>query len=172
MISSLVSRISGACTVKDFIKGAVLATDAAELLGGRTPTLTLAAIALKHEYEARAECAFVGVGYHFDVDGRIAEIGTQLRAVCQWFSRKNRRFSALDATVVITNRLGQCGFLAGIAALAEAEPEKLGKGHSTRIERVRQGSAGGGGEVVGFVVDVGSVKNGAPGQKNEAHQKR
>jgi hypothetical protein len=92
-------------TVKDFIKGAVLATEAAELLGGRTPTLTLAALALKHEYEVKAECAFVGVGYHFDVKNRCREIAAEVRALAWWFTGSIRRSTELDARVVITNRL-------------------------------------------------------------------
>jgi hypothetical protein len=94
-----------ACTVKDYIKGAVLAADAAELLSGLTPTLTYTAIALKHEYETQAECAFLGVGYHFDVRKRAAEIEAEVDAVSSWFGHQTRRTSRLAAYVVIMNRL-------------------------------------------------------------------
>lgn len=61
---------SEACTVKDYIKGAVLATEALEMLGGRTATLSLVALGLNHQFEVLAECAFVGVGYHFWSGGK------------------------------------------------------------------------------------------------------
>ena len=32
--------------------------------------LALTALALKHEFETRAECGFIGTGYHFDVRRR------------------------------------------------------------------------------------------------------
>lgn len=96
---------SSACTVKDFIKGATLATEAVELLGGRTPTLTLTALALKHEYEARAECAFVGAGYHFDVNAREEEIDRDVEIIANWFEESARRRAQCDALVVILNRI-------------------------------------------------------------------
>ena len=51
---------ANASNTADLIHGAVLAGDAAELLAGRTPILTLSALALKHEFETRAECEFRG----------------------------------------------------------------------------------------------------------------
>lgn len=94
-----------ACTVKDYIKGAVLATEALELLGGRTPTMSLVALGLKHQYEAQAECAFVGVGYHFDVKSRVAEIQRDVDVICEWFGARRRKESGLSAQVSILNRL-------------------------------------------------------------------
>jgi hypothetical protein len=43
------------------IQGAVMATDALELLGDKTPTTSIAALALKHELEVTAEVQFLGV---------------------------------------------------------------------------------------------------------------
>jgi hypothetical protein len=96
---------SSARTVTDFILGSVLATDAVELLGGETPTLTLAALALKHEFEVRAECSFIGVGYHFNVDERVREIQDTIAVFSKWFSHETRRSAKLNAVVVILNRL-------------------------------------------------------------------
>ena len=43
------------------IQGAVMATDALELLGDKTPTTSIAALALKHQLEVTAEVQFLGV---------------------------------------------------------------------------------------------------------------
>ncbi|MFM8442782.1 MAG: hypothetical protein ACKN9W_05480, partial [Methylococcus sp.] len=94
-------------TVQDFIQGAVLATEAAELLSGMTPNLTLQALLLKHEFEARAECAFVGVGYHFDVKTRAEEIEQEVKAVSRWFAKNKQRESELHSLVTIMNRLAK-----------------------------------------------------------------
>jgi hypothetical protein len=92
-------------TIRDFVVGAVFTTDAAELMGGRTPMLTLLSLTLKHEFETRAECGFVGAGYHFDVRSRTDEIELESEAVCSAFVAPARRLSALNAQSVILNRL-------------------------------------------------------------------
>lgn len=92
-------------TIRNFVLGAVFTTDATELLGGRTPMLTLLALTLKHEFETRAECGFVGAGYHFDVRSRTDEIELESEAVCSAFVAPARRLSALNAQSVILNRL-------------------------------------------------------------------
>jgi hypothetical protein len=98
---------NSAVTVKDFIKGAVLAGGAVEMLAGKTPTLTISALVLMHDYEARAECAFVGVGYHFDVKRRAAEIAREVQIVSGRFARRTVHRVMLDARVVIMNRLAK-----------------------------------------------------------------
>lgn len=90
---------------EEFIKSAVLATDAGEVLGGQTPTLTLSAVALRHELEVKAETAFVGVGYHFDVEKRIDEIEHEIRQISNWFTKKVRKKALLDAQVFILNKI-------------------------------------------------------------------
>lgn len=92
-------------TVTKFIRGAVLATDATELLGGKTPTLTLSGLALKHEFEVKAECAFVGAGYHFGVTQRLKELDLEVSAVTRWFHAKNQKRSSWDAKASIVNLL-------------------------------------------------------------------
>jgi hypothetical protein len=96
---------SDASTVNGFIRGAVLSTNACELLGGKTPTLTYSALALKHEYETRAECAFIGVGYHFNVEDRQKEIAHEVAVVSVWFADETRQRAELDAAIVILNRI-------------------------------------------------------------------
>lgn len=96
---------SRASTLADSIRAAVLATDAVELLGGRTPALTLSGLALKHEMEVRAECAFVGAGFHFEVGRRLEAIEAEISAVAEWFEDDRRQHAALDARAGVINRL-------------------------------------------------------------------
>lgn len=94
-----------AATVQDSIRAAVLATDAVELLGGRTPALTFSGLALKHEMEVRAECSFVGAGFHFEVCLRLEAIEAEIAAVSDWFEDDRRQHAALDARAGVINRL-------------------------------------------------------------------
>jgi len=92
-------------TVMEFIRGAVLAVESTELLGGKTPTLTLVGLSLKHEFEVKAECAFVGVGYHFGLRRRLEELGAEVAAITRWFHEGIRKKAAGDAKASILNRL-------------------------------------------------------------------
>jgi hypothetical protein len=107
--AALLQRVDGlrknANTVMECIRGAVLAVEATELLGGRTPTLTLSGLSLKHEFEVKAECAFVGAGYHFSLKRRLDEISAEVRSVTQWFYEDNQKKSEWDARASILNRL-------------------------------------------------------------------
>jgi len=92
-------------TVEECIRGAVLATDALELLGFRTPTLALQALELKQWFETKAEVAFVGVGHHFQLTRRFKEIERETQVAARFHSRGRRDAAALDASVTIANRL-------------------------------------------------------------------
>lgn len=92
-------------TVDECICGAVLATEALELLRYQTPTLALQALCLKHEYEVKAEVTFLGVGHHFDLRQRFNELEREVRAASRYFRRANRRSAELDILVSIGNRL-------------------------------------------------------------------
>ncbi len=88
-------------SVQDCILGATLALEAVELLGYRTPTTSLEAIALKHKLEVKAECMFYGVEYNIDVKNRIREIKNEVKSVAFWFHPKIRKRSILDAQMRI-----------------------------------------------------------------------
>jgi hypothetical protein len=92
-------------TVEECIRGAVLATDALELLGYRTPTLALQALELKQWFETKAEVAFVGVGHHFQLKRRFREIERETRVAARFHHKGRRDASALDSAVTIANRL-------------------------------------------------------------------
>lgn len=82
-----------------------MTVDASECLGGRTPTLTLTAISLKNEFEVKAECAFMGVGYHPNLETRLDELDDEVSSVTRWFHEDVRRRSTLDAKASVLNRL-------------------------------------------------------------------
>ena len=86
---------------------ALLATDALELLGGKTPTTSLLALAESHELEALAECQFLGVEGDFDVGIRLSEIRREISALSLFYGRPSREFSAWNAESSITQRLVQ-----------------------------------------------------------------
>jgi hypothetical protein len=92
-------------TVEECIRGAVLSTDALELLGYRTPTLALQALELKQWFETKAEVAFVGVGHHFQLKRRFREIERETRVAARFHHKGRRDASALDSAVTIANRL-------------------------------------------------------------------
>jgi hypothetical protein len=84
---------------------ATLALEAQELLGGRTPTISLEALSLKHEMEVAAECMFQGVEYNLDVRSRYADLEREVKGVCEWFDKKTRENSKLNALSSIVGRL-------------------------------------------------------------------
>ena len=58
-------------SVEEAVLGAVLATDALELTGCRSPTTAFDALSLKHQLEVIAECQFSGVEYNFELEQRL-----------------------------------------------------------------------------------------------------
>ncbi|WP_146679217.1 hypothetical protein [Pirellula sp. SH-Sr6A] len=98
-------KLSNGLSVSDNILSAVLANDACELLGGKTPALSLEAIKIKHAAEVRAECGFVGAGFHFDLEDRLREINKFVHATCRWYHPSVRSYAELDARATICNEL-------------------------------------------------------------------
>lgn len=92
-------------TVTEAVRGAVLANHALELLGCQTPTVSVEALLLKHEFEVTAECQFVGVEYHLSMDERIKDIQTNLKPISQWLRKERREEFCLNAEAKILTRL-------------------------------------------------------------------
>ena len=92
-------------SVNHAVRGAVFATDALELLEGKTPTTALEALALKHQFEVMAECQFYGVQSHFEVSERIREIGRELVPIGSYFQGRNRRCAIWNAEAMILGNL-------------------------------------------------------------------
>jgi hypothetical protein len=94
-------------TVQECILGATLALEASELLGYRTPTTALEAIALRHQLEVKAECMFYGVGYTIDVKSRLKEIEMEVKAVARWFHGSVKKRSLLNAQLSIITEIAR-----------------------------------------------------------------
>ena len=75
-------RLSQVQTVAEAVTGAILSTEAMELIGNKTPTTALEALSLKHQYEVLAECQFHGVQTDVSVKDRLREIETEIKT---WF---------------------------------------------------------------------------------------
>jgi hypothetical protein len=105
----LIDRASRMCAdgrnVPEAVAGAVLATQALELLGCKTATLSAQALALKHEFEVIVECQFMGVGYQLSVEGRIRDIRRNLRAIGEWLHPDRRAAFVLNTEAQILTRL-------------------------------------------------------------------
>jgi len=91
--------------VGNAVQGAVLATDALELTGGRTPTTAIEALSLKHRFEILAECQFSGVEYNVSITPRLEEIDIDTRAICRNFASQQRNVAVLNARMHICNHL-------------------------------------------------------------------
>jgi hypothetical protein len=87
------------------VHGAVLALEALEYLGHRTPTTSLEALALKHKSEVQIECMFYGIEYHMDVKSRLKEIEQEVKSVGRWFRPRTRKLSTLNAEMRILSEL-------------------------------------------------------------------
>lgn len=92
-------------TLEDDLLGAVLATDALELLGGKTPTLSAQALALKHLLEVRAVCHFAGVEHHIPMKPHWQEIKLDSKAIARWFHPDEQRRAELNIQMDIANKM-------------------------------------------------------------------
>jgi len=88
-------------SVQRAVLGAVLANDALEVLGGRTPTVAVEALRLKHRFEVLAECQFSGVEHHIQLKERLEEIERDATMISDWFGMKQKETAALNAKVQI-----------------------------------------------------------------------
>jgi len=92
-------------SVEDAVRGAVLATEALELTGGRTPTTAIEALSLKHRFEILAECQFSGVENNLSIKRRLDEVYQNTTAICGWFTSRQRQNAILNARMHILNQL-------------------------------------------------------------------
>lgn len=99
------SLLGQVTSVKAAVRGAVLSTQASELLGGRTPTTAFEALSLKHAFEVLAECQFQGVEGVIDMDDRFKEIRSDAKGIGRWFEPKRGKQSVLNARIKIASRL-------------------------------------------------------------------
>ena len=96
---------AGVATVEQAVQGAVLASDALELLGGKTPTMSAQALALKHQFELHAECQFCGVEHHLDMRDRLNEIERDAKVIARWYHPSIKKKTALNIRLDVVNKL-------------------------------------------------------------------
>jgi len=105
LISRARTLLPNVRTLEEAVRGAVLATDALELSGSRTPTTAIDALSLKHQFEVLAECQFSGVEYHLSIGRRIEEIAVEVEAISLWFHHSRRTNAKLNAEMTILHAL-------------------------------------------------------------------
>jgi hypothetical protein len=91
----------------DAVYAAMLALQAQEILGGRTATESIKAVALKHQAEVTAECMFYGVEHNFDVKRRFDEIHEELGIIGKWFGKSTRDIMIFNSELNIINELAR-----------------------------------------------------------------
>jgi hypothetical protein len=92
-------------SVQRAVQGAVWATDALEILGGRTPTIAIEALKLKHHFEVVAECQFAGVDDHIEIEERFREIKRDVMMVSDWFRSDQQDVASINAEMKILTDL-------------------------------------------------------------------
>lgn len=92
-------------SVPEAVFGAMLALDAQEYLGHRTPTISLEALALKHKLEVSAECMFYGVAHNKEVKSRFDEITREIDSIGDWLQPQMRERAKLDAEIGIVGQI-------------------------------------------------------------------
>ena len=100
--SAYVERIRG---IREAVLGAVLATDAQEIIGDRTPTSAVNALRLKHHFEVEAECLFAGMSQHLDLAPRLGEIDAECARIADWFAAQKRTEARLNATLGVVHSI-------------------------------------------------------------------
>lgn len=97
--------LESAQSVRVAIHGAVLSSDAFELLGGLTPTTSLKALTLLHQFEVLVECNSHGVANNFDVKSRLEEFSRHTRIVTNAYPVPKRESARLNAEITVVGRL-------------------------------------------------------------------
>lgn len=91
--------------LKTAVYNAIRATDALELLAGKTPTTSIEALSLKHYYEVMAECQFVGVEYKLSLRKRLDDIKNQINYLAHWINKDRRKSFKLNAEAGIISKI-------------------------------------------------------------------
>lgn len=105
LITRAERTLSSAQAVPEAVCGALLALEAQEYLGNRTPTTTLEALALKHRLEVLAECMFYGIEYNLHVPSRFQDVERELNSISEWFYPRKRYASKLNAEISILREM-------------------------------------------------------------------
>lgn len=107
LLSRSQNILDNVSSVPDALHAALLAMEAKEILGGKTPTLTLAALAQQQKAEVIAESMFFGVKYNFKVEERFKEIELETEAISHWFNPETSKQQMLNAQLKIAHILSK-----------------------------------------------------------------
>jgi hypothetical protein len=105
LISRAEKILHEAKSVQECVHGALLALEAQEFLGYKTPTTCLEAIALRHQLEVKAECMFYGISYNIDLKNRFKELEEEIEVVSKWFHPSVKKKASLNAKMGIITEL-------------------------------------------------------------------
>ena len=95
-------------SIQDLIHAALLALEAKELLGGKTPTISLELLDIQHQAEVLAECRCYGTDYSKrTVNHRIREIRKEVKLTCEWYRPESRKLAELSARSKIVGGLSK-----------------------------------------------------------------
>jgi hypothetical protein len=89
------------------ISGALMATEALELLAGGGQTTACEALIAQQVLEVRAECKFIGVGYHTSGRDRLDDIRRSITHIARGFRIEERRLIELDTSLQVCNRIAK-----------------------------------------------------------------
>lgn len=107
LISRSKAVLKEAQSVSDATYAATLALEAKELIGNRTPTTSLEALALQHRAEVVAEGMFHGIEFHLDVENRFEDLKQEVEAIGRWFSGSRRKRVTLNGRLAIIEDLAR-----------------------------------------------------------------
>lgn len=106
----MIERAKQLSVSKDLIKRAtavVLATEAGEMLEGKSLYLSTEACLLKHKLEVVLESEFNGFGYHVDAQKRLNEIKLETAFTASWLSEGKKDSAGLNTELTIISELAK-----------------------------------------------------------------
>jgi hypothetical protein len=129
LLHRIEKRSSSAVSTQRLLTQAIFAQDALELTAGRSPAVSLAALASMHRLEVMAEQQFVAIGFHSDQTARIDEITSDCKAITRWYYGSARNVASLNAQMSIVSTL-----LKSYRDDGKYEEEAMYSNHSSKIE--------------------------------------
>ena len=106
----------GRLGVSDAIRGAVFALEARSLLGDKSPSISVDALCLQHEFEVAAECESAGTMSRIDLSPRLREIDSAASEIAKAYetvrpSQERAKWSAkanvIHAVLIVLRQYGQ-----------------------------------------------------------------
>ena len=116
--------------VEGAVHAAVLADVALEMLDHKTPAASMEALQWKHYYEILAECEFVGVRAHLNIEDRYYDIHNTMGRICRINRRVVRKDVFVSGMAEIIDKL-----VALLKSKGKLEEAAFFVAHSRRLHR-------------------------------------